>query len=166
MLASEPGPDRLRLWSNRIVKSDRSRRPRLQQARSGGQTLARNDRESSPAGHTLAHTAGGVIAQAVQRSIQHVDRKTAFAHPHGSFSCVLWSGLWLFSHAVFVCLRSSTSCLRTISLIGSFVVISVSLLYCNRCCLASEPGTGRGWLRSNRQLGSHWSGRAWLQSQR
>jgi len=53
-----------------------------------------------------------------------------------------------------------------ISLIGSFVVISVYLLYCNRCCLASEPGTGRGWLRSNRQLGSHWSGRAWLQSQR
>jgi hypothetical protein len=48
----------------------------------------------------------------------------------------------------------------------SFVVISVYLLYCNRCCLASEPGTGRGWLRSNRQLGSHWSGRAWLQSQR
>ncbi len=56
--------------------------------------------------------------------------------------------------------------LSTISLIGSFVVISVYLLYCNRCCLASEPGTGRGWLRSNRQLGSHWSGRAWLQSQR
>jgi|688.fasta_scaffold284732_1 hypothetical protein len=169
MLASEPGPDRLRLWSNRIVKSDRSSRPRLQQTRSGGQTLARNDRESSPAGHTLAHTAGGVIAQGAKRSIQH-DRACGSKN---SICPPAWIvHLCVMDWALIVqprCFRLSTIVnivISIISLIGSFVVISVYLLYCNRCCLASEPGTGRGWLRSNRQLGSHWSGRAWLQSQR